>query len=277
LFQDIQPYRFQIELKNKIPAERDYVFIPVKDNVLLEENNGALWLPQYSTVNKLYPEAAASLIYLFSVDKTAFYLSLREMPEVAGLRYHPIRIFRDLEPAWLAFAGATASHLAHWYDTHRYCGRCATPLAHKEDERALVCPCCAHIEYPRISPVVIVGIIDSDRILLAKSASGYNRYGLIAGFVEVGETLEDAVRREVMEEVGLRIKNIRYFTSQPWAFSRSVLTGFFTDLDGEQAIRLDTNELAEAAWFSRQSIPAAESTLSLTWTMIEAFRNQEIS
>lgn len=276
MFQDIQPHHYQIEFKRQQPVSNDYVFITAKGSVLLEEKNGVLTLPRYLNVSQTYPEVVASAIYLFSVDKTAFYLSLLKFPQRNGLRYHPTGILRELKPKWLAFAGATAWHLAHWYETHRFCGTCAAPLSHKKDERALVCPCCGHIEYPRISPVIITGIINGDRILLAKSAAGYNRYGLIAGFVEVGETLEDAVKREVMEEVGLRIKNIRYYKSQPWAFSSSVLTGFFADLDGDPTINIDTNELSVADWFARSSIPQAVSTISLTWTMIEDFRNNKV-
>lgn len=276
MFQDIQPHQLQIELKNSLPAESDYVFISHQEKVLLEEKNGQLTLPQYQTIQKAYPGLAGIDAYLFSIDDTALFLSLAEVQESPGLRYYPLSTFHELQPKWLAFAGATASHLSYWYKTNRYCGCCATPLNHKEDERALICPCCNHIKYPKISPVVIVGIIDGERLLLAKSTSGYKHYGLIAGFVEIGETLEDAVRREIKEEVGLRVKNIRYFKSQPWAFSQSVLSGFFADLAGDSSIRLNTEELATADWFSRSSIPETESTFSLTATMIEAFRNQQV-
>lgn len=276
MFQDIEPYEFRNEFVPREPRENDYIFMQKKDAVLFEESCGALSLPLYRTVFEAYPEVVTDLTYLFSVDETAFFLPKQEVDETDLLRYQHMNVFRQFEPSWLAFAGATAAHLGLWYDTHRFCGRCATPFSHKENERAVSCPSCGVIEYPRISPVVIVGIVDGDRILLTKYAAGYNRYALVAGFAEIGETLENAVKREVMEEVGLKVKNIRYFKSQPWAFSGSLLAGFFADLDGSDRVTVDTNELAEAAWFSRASIPAGDSMLSLTWTMIEAFRNGDI-
>ncbi len=275
LFQDIEPHRFRNEFIPREPGERDYIFISRKDKVLFVENGGNLSLPLFYTVYETYPEACCDLTYLFSVDETAFFLSNQDIQEKAQWRYEHLNVFRQIEPSWLAFAGATASHLALWYNTHRFCGACASPMSHKHDERAMLCPSCGVIEYPKIAPVVIVGIIDGDRILLTKYAAGFNRYALVAGFVEIGETLEEAAAREVMEEVGLRVKNVRYYKSQPWAFSGSLLSGFFVELDGSDAVTIDTKELSEGVWFHRKDIPPGDSTLSLTWTMVEAFRSGE--
>ena len=118
----------------------------------------------------------------------------------------------------------------------------------------MVCPECKNIEYPKISPAVIVAVTNGNRLLLSRYArGGYRNYALIAGFAEVGETLEDTVRREVMEEVGLKVKNIRYYKSQPWSFSDSLLVGFFAELDGDDTITLEEEELAEAVWFERDN------------------------
>jgi NAD+ diphosphatase len=105
----------------------------------------------------------------------------------------------------------------------------------------------------------------------------YKKLSLVAGFMEIGETLENTIKREVMEEVGLRVKNIRYFKSQPWAFSQSLLVGFFADLDGNSNVNLDFQELSEAMWLSRDEIPLNDSTISLTAGMVEAFRNDKVS
>lgn len=276
MFQDIEPYQFSNAFKSQKPADGDYVLIYEKERVLFEERDGNPALPRWRTIHTLYPDAELGLIYLFSVDETAFFLSLGHTDETEHFKYENIFIFREMKPEWLAFAGATAFHLALWYDTHRFCGRCAAPTEHKTDERAVFCPSCGHIDYPKIAPVVIVGITDGDKLLLTKYAAGYKRYALVAGFVEIGETLESAVRREVLEEVGLRVKNIRYYKSQPWAFSGSILSGFFADLDGSAAVTVDETELSEAGWFSRDSIPPGDSTLSLTWTMVEAFRSGKV-
>ena len=140
-------------------------------------------------------------------------------------------------------------------------------------ERMLLCPDCRNMVYPRISPAVIVGVIHGDKLLMSKYAGrSYANYALIAGFTEIGESVEQTVSREVMEEVGLRVKNIRYYKSQPWAFSGSLLMGFFCDLDGSDEIRLDTSELAEAGWYSREEIGLEDDHVSLTREMIMKFK-----
>ena len=128
--------------------------------------------------------------------------------------------------------------------------------------------------YPKLSPAVIIGVIDGDRILMTKYANRvYKKYALVAGYAEIGETLETTVAREVMEEVGLKVKNIRYYKSQPWAFSESLLMGFYCDLDGEDAVTLDENELALGEWFPREEIPVVDNYISLTNEMIMRFKN----
>lgn len=276
MFQDIGPHHYNVEYADKKPEASDLICILKKDLLLTEERDGAVTFPSYGTVTASFPSAAHDLIYLFSIDETSFFLSLSAVDETESFRYQPIFAFRELKPAWLAFAGATAFHLALWYGSRRFCGRCASPTNHRSEERAVFCPGCGLIEYPKIAPVVIVGITDGDRILLTKYAAGYNRYALVAGFVEIGETLENAVRREVFEEVGLKVKNIRYYKSQPWAFSGSLLSGFFADLDGDDTVRVDEKELSEGKWFHRNDIPTDGNTMSLTWTMVEAFRHKEV-
>ena len=133
------------------------------------------------------------------------------------------------------------------------------------------------MEYPKICPAVIIGVTDGDRILMSKYAGRtYKKYALLAGFTEIGETVEQTVAREVMEEVGLKVKNIRYYKSQPWAFSDTLLMGFYCDLDGEDKITLDQDELALAEWFKRDEIPVEPSRDSLTNEMIIRFKNGEV-
>ena len=126
--------------------------------------------------------------------------------------------------------------------------------------------------FPRISPAVIVAVTDGDRLLLTKYAGrNYTRYALIAGYTEIGETIEQTVSREVKEEVGLQVKNLRYYKSQPWGVDGNVLMGFYCDLDGSDAVCLDTNELSVAQWFTRDQIPAKDDGISLTREMIRVF------
>jgi NAD+ diphosphatase len=143
----------------------------------------------------------------------------------------------------------------------------------KQDERAMLCPVCHNVEYPKISPGIIVAVTNGDQILLTKYAHRTNpHYALIAGFNEVGETLEETVHREVMEEVGLQVKHLRYYKNQPWSFSDSLLVGFFADLDGTPDIHRDASELATAEWRLRKDIPSNTLDISLTHEMIHLFQ-----
>lgn len=148
----------------------------------------------------------------------------------------------------------------------------------KTTERAMICESCGFTDYPKICPAIIVGVVDGEKIMLTKYANrAFTRYALIAGFCEIGESVEATIRREVLEEVGVKIKNIRYYNSQPWGFSESLLLGFFADLDGEGTVTLDTEELKEAVWMEREEVPDdRENGLSLTYTMMQAFKNRQV-
>ena len=146
-------------------------------------------------------------------------------------------------------------------------------MIHDEKERLMRCPECGQMEYPKICPAVIVGVTDHDRIVLTKYAGrAYKKYALIAGFAEIGETIEDTVRREVKEEVGLHVKNIRFYKSQPWSFSDTLLMGFFCELDGSDKIKMDEEELSVAQWCNREDVPVQEEDISLTSEMMRRFR-----
>ena len=124
---------------------------------------------------------------------------------------------------------------------------------------------------------MIVGILNGDKLLMSKYAGrSYRSYALIAGFIEIGESAEQTVQREVMEEVGLKVKNIRYYKSQPWGFTDSLLFGYFCELDGDDTIRLDTNELSQAGWYTRDEITLEDDYLSLTREMILQFKEGRV-
>lgn len=277
MFQDIDPHRITYEPGREQPREGDRVVFLKQGLVLLGTDAGALALPEYGQARRALGEATRGLIYMFSVDGAGYHYSPDPAEPFARFAYDRIGVVRSLGPPLPAFAAATAFHIASWYGNNRYCGQCAGPMLPKAGERALHCPVCGLVKYPRISPVVIVGVRDGERLLLARAAKGeYKGYGLVSGFVEPGETLEAALAREVMEETGLTVAGARYYKSQPWAFSESLLMGFFADLRGGGAVRLDSGELSEARWFSREELPADESRFSLTWDMIQAFRNGEV-
>lgn len=174
------------------------------------------------------------------------------------------------------YAAFTAFHLDHWYRTSRYCGRCGKRMAYGKKERMMECPACGNQVYPRINPAVIVGVISPDhkKLLVTKYARsrGVKVNALVAGFTEIGETFEDTVRREVMEEVGLRVKNIRYYKSQPWGIADDILAGFYCEAEEGQEVRLDTDELRSAVWQTPEEITGQPDNLSLTNEMMIYFK-----
>ena len=137
----------------------------------------------------------------------------------------------------------------------------------------MVCPACGNRVYPRINPAVIVGVIDGDRLLITRYKSGFRHNALIAGFTEIGETAEQTAAREVREEVGLRVKNLRYYQSQPWGIASDLLMGFFCEVDGDPTIRRDDSELGYAEWVRREEIVLQPSDYSLTNQMMKIFRD----
>lgn len=165
---------------------------------------------------------------------------------------------------------ARATQLLDWQRNHRYCGRCATPTERKPSEFAMVCPSCGLLNYPRISPAVMVLIRRGDDLLMARSP--HFRPGIfsaLAGFVEAGETLEECAHREVREEVGVEITNLRYFHSQPWPFPDSLMVAFFADyVSGE--ITPDPSEIEAAGWFSRKALPPLPDPVSIARRLIDA-------
>lgn len=168
-------------------------------------------------------------------------------------------------------AALTALHLVGWEANTRYCGRCAEALRPRTDMRAKECPACGRLEFPRISPAVIVLIERGDRLLLARSARFPGRFfSILAGFVEPGEGLEAAVRREVMEETGIGVKEIRYFGSQPWPFPDSLMIGFVAQYESGE-IRVDGEEIVEAGWYRADSLPALPGKLSIARSLIDWF------
>lgn len=169
-------------------------------------------------------------------------------------------------------AAGKANQLLHWYDNHRHCGRCGATTVLHGSERALVCTSCTLNFYPRINPCVIVLVIKDDEILLARhvgKASAF--FSCLAGFMEAGETPEETVIREVYEEVGIEVDNIRYVRSQSWPFPSQLMLGFFADYKSGD-ITVDGKEIAEAFWFRSGNLPVTPaSSISVAGQLIELF------
>ena len=272
MFQDIAPHVYHNEMRFRQPEPDDFVLHYREKGLLyLRETPDGIELP---TLGQMGADKT-QLTYLFSVDDHAYDLLASEtpFPETDGWHYSPTVQLRSLEPGEQMFAAAVGESLFRWYRHQRFCGACGTPMEQSKTERAMVCPRCGNTVYPKICPAVICAVYDGDRLLLTRyRGRAFKKYALIAEFHEIGETIEDTVRREVMEEAGVRIKNPRFYKSQPWVYTDSLLMGFFAELDGSDAITMQEDELSEAAWFSRSDIPCDHSHISLTGEMIERFR-----
>ncbi|MDQ3811005.1 MAG: NAD(+) diphosphatase [Chloroflexota bacterium] len=183
-------------------------------------------------------------------------------------------LFGRLPDDYYTVAGR-AIQILHWDQTHRFCGRCGEPTVHAPTERAKLCPRCGLQSFPRLSPAVIMLVQRGDELLLARGAAFPEAfYSVLAGFVEPGESLEEAVVREIREEVGLEVADIRYFGSQPWPFPHSLMIGFTTTyVSGE--IRPQTEEIVDARWFGRGSeLPRLPGRLSIARRLIDWFLQQ---
>lgn len=177
----------------------------------------------------------------------------------------------------LIWVAGRANQMVQWHQTHRYCGKCGCPTEDKVDERAKSCPQCGLVNYPRVSPAIIVAVLKGDSILLARSHRfPLPFYSVLAGFVEPGETLEECVRREILEETGIRVKNIRYFGSQPWPFPNSLMVAFTAEYATGET-RVDGAELLDAGWYTAQDLPLLPSGLSIARQLIEWFRENHPS
>lgn len=196
-----------------------------------------------------------------------------ELPEgtepPAGLAFQGLRKLWSLLPEELWRLAGRAVQIVEWDKNHRFCGRCGEETVPQEGEFARRCPRCGLHHFPRVSPAVIVRIERGDEILLARSphfAPGV--YSTLAGFVEPGESMEQCVAREVFEEVGVRVKNIRYFGSQPWPFPHSLMVGFVADWESGE-ITPQPGEIEDAAWFTVETLPGLPSRFSIARALID--------
>lgn len=194
-----------------------------------------------------------------------------EQIEVEGLEAASLRAMLMQIDNSLFEIVARAWQLALFLRTHKYCGQCGSEMQQVDWEMARQCHRCGHRCYPRISPCIIVAIRKGSQILLAQGKPQKSRqmFSTLAGFVESGESLEQAVHREVMEEVGIKVKNLRYFSSQPWPFPHSIMVGFLADYDSGE-IEVDGKEILEAHWYDFDKLPNIPPLFSIAGQLIQA-------
>ena len=275
MIQDIYPHILHNQYESEAVATSEDTVLNISNGKILvcdkmKELN-VLEFPKVKDFSKEYEYR-----YLFAVDEQKYYLINGELEESEipkGFVYMTDRQIRraDMCPAENVFASITGKHLSDWYNDTRFCGRCGGKMSHSEKERAMVCKC-GYTAYPRIMPAVIVGVINGDSLLITRYREGYGHNALIAGFTEIGETMEETVAREVMEETGIKVKNIRYYKSQPWGTANDILLGYYCELDGDSTISMDSNELKYAEWVERDEIELQPGNYSLTNEMMRMFK-----
>lgn len=271
MIQDISPKIYDNHYVEQSPSDEDWLLAYKNGEALCRFEDGKIYFPKVGEVFK----EGMDITYLFTISNERFFLLKNEMEQIpSGYGWEKPVVFRNANPQYRGFAGITGQQLDGWYRSNQFCGRCGNPMVPDHKERMVRCEHCGNLVYPKICPGVIVAVTDGNRLLLTKYAHrpGAVNYALVAGFTEIGETLEETVQREVMEEVGLKVKNIRYYKSQPWSFSSTLLCGFFCQVDGSTDIILDTDELAVGEWFEREDIPLEDDGVSLTREMIGVFK-----
>ena len=165
--------------------------------------------------------------------------------------------------------GGRAVQIVNFNNDHKYCGRCGTLTQKVDGERAKKCPKCGLVNYPRISPAIIVAVVREGKLLLAhNNQSPKDLYSVVAGFVEVGETFEECVFREVREETGITVKNINYFGNQPWPFPNSLMIGFTAEYASGE-IQVDGKEIGHADWYSSNEMPVTPDSISIAKKLID--------
>ena len=255
-------------------------FIFCDQKLLLIKNNTVLSVPELQDINLLNTDNNMQIItrhYLGVWQQQHCYcaeIKLTHNPVQSDFIWQPLKqaAAECLTPE-LFYLGARALQVLEWDKNHQFCSRCKAILKNSESERVKICAHCQLFFYPRISPCIMVLIKRGKEILLARSPHFIPAmYSALAGFIEPGETVEHAVEREVMEEVGLKIKNLQYQFSQPWPFPDSLMLAFTADYAAGEII-IDGNEIEDAGWFTREDMPPLPSSISIARKLIDLFIN----
>lgn len=275
MLHEIAPRKFDNAFVNREAAELDCALIYKKNGIVFVKEGEILRFPLIKEVQ----EEKAAFRYGFAIDGKGYFIvfgdDIKLTDTAVTVEYADLR---SIDPRYIGFAGILGKQLLRFFRQRKYCGCCGTKTHFSDIEQAVICPSCHQVEYPKISPAVIVAIVNEDKLLMTKYAYGnYKKYALVAGFVEFGESFEEAVKREVKEEVGLNVKNVTYFKNQPWPFSDSQMVGFFAELDGDDKVTLQEEELSEAVWFTKAEIPRNDNAASISYELIEAVRNGDVT
>jgi NAD+ diphosphatase len=247
-------------------------FIVDNDDIYVYYQDGRYIIPLLG-ISEIEQFEFENISYLGQLDGVDIIAStLKENSNSNGLVKEKLRTLimanMPMEDFWLA---SKALQVVRWDSETQFCSKCSSSLENKRDERAKVCTECETVYYPRLSPSMIVAVVKDDQLLLARATKFTSKlYSVLAGFVEQGESLEDCVRREVFEEVGIKVKNIKYFASQSWPFPDALMIGFTAEyVSGE--IVIDPDEIVDAQWYTVDEIPEFPNRVSIASRLIEWF------
>jgi NAD+ diphosphatase len=270
------PPRFSPLLQPPNTAARAVAWFGFRgDRLLVRLEQESAHLPEWDTLAALGAAEDASHYLGRLGDVDCYAVELGEQAEPGeGLGLEGLRaLFGRLADPHFSVAGR-ASQILEWDRTHRFCGRCGEPTVRAAAERAKQCPRCGLLSFPRLSPAVIMRVERDDQILLGRNRGFITGvYSVLAGFVESGESLEEAVAREVAEEAGIQVTDIRYFGSQSWPFPHQMMIGFVARHAGGE-IQIDPQELEDAQWFSRDNLPRLPSKMSISRRLIDDWLNR---
>lgn len=253
-------------------AKDAYWFAFSGDRLLVIDEKNGIDIPKSDSLESfnLKPVRTQYLGTYDGVDCYSAELEKTDLPE--GMSLTDLRkLFERTSEDMFLLAGR-AKQIMEWDRDHQICSRCGTPTEHNGFDRSKKCPNCKLSQFPVLSPAVIMAVHKDDQLLLAQSrrfASG-GWYSVLAGFVEPGETLEEAVQREIKEETGIDVKNIQYFGSQPWPFPHSLMIGFTADYAGGDII-LQDEEISDAQWFTVDTLPKIPGRISIARKLIDHF------
>jgi len=257
---------------SKKSESHDLYFTFFKGSLLVKKEESTLNVPVFHEITNLNIQYENEFFLGEIEGKACFTIEASsEIKFPENFELIPLRDMGELVDEELFLIAGRANQILNWDNTHRFCGKCGSKTENKKSEMAKVCPTCNHVMYPVICPAIIVAVTNGDKILLAHN-KGFNNnmYSLIAGFVEAGEDLKSTVKREVFEEVGIKVKNIKYYKSSSWSFPNSLMIGFFAEYESGE-IKVDGDEIVHADWFTKDNFPNIPKKFTIARKIIDEF------
>ncbi|MEE9913429.1 MAG: NAD(+) diphosphatase [Deltaproteobacteria bacterium] len=271
-------FNFRYHFKDCIPQDEEACWFIFRGEKILTAVDGEATRPLMIRAQDIPQLDVERALHVGLLDQINCYAVLDQTErgiELPDTEWVPLRLSYGKFDYDLFQIYGRARHLLLWAENNRFCGRCGKPMTLKSDERCFLCPSCGFTSYPRISPAVIVSIEKDGKLLLARSMRfrPAELYSVLAGFVEPGESLEECIRREIKEEVGIEVKNIQYFKSQPWPFPDSLMIAFTAEYAGGE-LSIDQDEITDAAWYSPEEFPMIPGKVSVSRALIDHFTEQ---